>query len=95
MSHFTLAIFAFDFSNFFANLIISWEYFSRLYLEMFIWMYNFKINSIAIPTRNKTISFDVKILFANRPLDKTIDFILKKLYDQNKIQKCVPKTVLK
>ena len=62
---------------------------------MFVWTYNFEINSIAIPVRSKMISLDVKILFANRPLDKTIDFISKKLYDQNKIQTCIPKTVLK
>ena len=31
------------------------------------------------------ISFDVKSLFNNATLDKTIDFILKKVYDEKKI----------
>ena len=30
--------------------------------------------------------FDVKNLFTNVPLDKTIDFILKKVYNEKKIQ---------
>ena len=41
------------------------------------------------------ISFDVKSLFTNVPLDKTIDYILKKVYDEKKIQTNIPKTVLK
>ena len=30
--------------------------------------------------------FDVKNLFTNVPLDKTIDFILKKVYNEKKLQ---------
>ena len=41
------------------------------------------------------ISFDVKSLFTNVPLDKTIDFILKNVYDEKKIQANIPKTILK
>ena len=41
------------------------------------------------------ISFDVKDLFNNVPLDETIDFIFKKVYDEKKIQTNIPKTVLK
>ena len=33
----------------------------------------------------KMISFDVKSLFTNVPLDKTIGYILKKVYDEKKI----------
>ena len=52
--------------------------------------------------RNETISavykmifIDVKNLFTNVPLNKTIDFILKKVYDEKKIQTNKPKRVLK
>ena len=39
--------------------------------------------------------FDVKNLFTNVPLDKTIDFILKKVYNEKKIQINIFKRVLK
>ena len=39
--------------------------------------------------------FDVKNLFTNVPLDKTIDFILKKVYNEKKIQIHIFKRVLK
>ena len=48
-----------------------------------------------IPAGYKMISFDVKSLFTNVPLDETIDFILKKVYDEKKIQTNIPKKVLK
>ena len=41
------------------------------------------------------ISFDMKSLLTNVPLDKTIDYILKKVYNEKKIQTNIPKTVLK
>ena len=41
------------------------------------------------------ISFESKNLFTNAPLDKTIDFILKKVYHEKKIQTNIPKRVLK
>ena len=41
------------------------------------------------------ISFDVESLFTNVPLDKTIDVIFKKVYNESKIQTNIPKTVLK
>ena len=41
------------------------------------------------------VSFDVESLFSNVPLDKIIDFILKKVYNENKIQTNITKTVLK
>ena len=43
----------------------------------------------------KMIFIDVKNLFTNVPLNKTIDFILKKVYDEKKIQTNKPKRVLK
>ena len=43
----------------------------------------------------KVISFDVKRLFTNVPLGKTIHFLLKKVYDEKKIQTNTPKKVFK
>ena len=37
----------------------------------------------------------MKSLFTNVALEKTIDFILKKVYGEKKIQTKIPKTVLK
>ena len=41
------------------------------------------------------ISFGVEGLFTNVPLDKIIDFILRKVCSENKIQINIPETVLK
>ena len=41
------------------------------------------------------ISFDVESLFTNVPLGKTIVFILKKVYDEEKIPTNISKTVLR
>ena len=38
-----------------------------------------------IPAGYKMISFNVKNLFTNGPLDKAIDFLLKKLKDEKEI----------
>ena len=48
-----------------------------------------------IPSGYKMISIDVESLLTNVPLYKIIDFILKKVYDEMKIQTNIPKTVLK
>ena len=54
-----------------------------------------RLREETIPAGYKMISFDVKSLFTNVPLDKTIDYILKKVYNEKKIQTNIPKTVLK
>ena len=41
------------------------------------------------------ISFNVKGLFTNLPLNETIDIILRKVYDENKIVINIPRSVLK
>ena len=38
-----------------------------------------------IPAQHKVISFDVKALFTNVPLDYTINLIIKRIYDNHKI----------
>ena len=40
------------------------------------------------------ISFDVISLFTSVPIDKAIDYILKKVYNEKKIQTNIAKTVL-
>ena len=44
------------------------------------------MKTISIPSDHKLISFDVKSLFTNVPLDFTIDLILKRIYEDNEIQ---------
>ena len=44
-----------------------------------------RLREETIPAEYKIVSFDVKNLLTNVPLDKTIDFILKKVYDEKKI----------
>ena len=41
------------------------------------------------------ISFEVKNLFTNVPLNETIDIILTKVYDENKKETNIPKSILK
>ena len=48
-----------------------------------------------IPEGYKMISLDVKSLFTNVPLNETIDIILTKVYDENKIDTKIPKSKLK
>ena len=38
-----------------------------------------------IPTSYKMVSFDVKSLFTDVPLDRTINIILKRIYDDNEL----------
>ena len=48
-----------------------------------------------LPEDYKIISFDVKSLFTNVALNETIDIILRKVYDENKIDTKIPKSTLK
>ena len=43
------------------------------------------IKQQVIPSSYKLVSFDVKSLFTNVPLDRTIDIILKRIYDKHEI----------
>ena len=43
------------------------------------------IKQQVIPSSNKLVSFDVKSLFTNVPLDRTIDIILKRIYNKHEI----------
>lgn len=44
---------------------------------------------------HKMLSFDVKSLLTNAPLDKTIDIILKKVYDEKNIKTTIPISIMK
>ena len=44
-----------------------------------------------MPSNFKLISFDGTSLFTNVPLDFTTDVILKRIYDENKVNANIPK----
>ena len=48
-----------------------------------------------IPRKYKMISFDVKSLFTNVSLDETISIVLRKIYDEGKIETNIPRNVMK
>ena len=54
-----------------------------------------RLTQETIPAGYKMNSFDVQNLSKNVPLDKIIGFILRKAYDEKKIQTNIPKRVLK
>ena len=54
-----------------------------------------KIKTEKIPTCYQMISFDVKSPFTNVPLDRTIDIILKRIFDNQEIQTTLTKKELK
>ena len=54
-----------------------------------------RLRQETIPAGYKMNSFDVQNLSTNVPLDKIIGFILRKAYDEKKIQTNIPKRVLK
>ena len=41
------------------------------------------------------ILFDVKSLFTNVPLDEAISIVLRKIYDEGKIETSIPRNVMK
>ena len=43
------------------------------------------IRNLKIPNKHRVISFDVKALFTNVPLDYTINLILRRIYDNHEI----------
>ena len=48
-----------------------------------------------VPTGHSLISFDVKSLFRNVPLDYTINIILRRIYDDNKLYTNISKKEMK
>ena len=54
-----------------------------------------RLKTERIPKRFKMISFDVKSLFTNVPLEETIDIILNKIYDEKKTETNIPRNIMK
>ena len=54
-----------------------------------------RLKAERIPKRFKMISFDVRSLFTNVPLEETIDIILNKIYDEKKIETNIPRNIMK
>ena len=48
-----------------------------------------------VPNGHKMVSFEVVSLFANFPLDITLEIILKRMYDNNKISTFITKKEMK
>ena len=46
---------------------------------------------MTIPPEFKMVSLDAVSLFANVPLDETIDIIIKRIYDKKEINTDIPK----
>ena len=53
------------------------------------------IQKLKIPNKHKVISFDVKALFTNAPLDYTRNVILRKIYDNHEIDTNISKKEMK
>ena len=54
-----------------------------------------KIKNVKVPDGHQLISFDVKSLFTNVPLQKTIDIILKRIYENKEINTSISKKDMK
>ena len=54
-----------------------------------------KIKNVKVPDGHQLISFDVKSLFTNVPLQKTIDIILKRIYANEEINTSISKKDMK
>ena len=54
-----------------------------------------RLKKESIPRKYKMISFDVKTLFTKVPLDETISIVLRKIYDEGKIETNIPRNVMK
>ena len=54
-----------------------------------------KIKKEHIPNDHLLVSFDVKSLFTNVPLDETIEIILNRMYDKNEISTDITKSEMK
>ena len=44
-----------------------------------------KLRTVKVPKRYQTVSFDVKALFTNVPLEYTIDLALQRIYESHEI----------
>ena len=54
-----------------------------------------QINKELIPARYEMVSFDVESLFSNVPLDRTIELILRRIYDHKELETSITKSEIK
>ena len=54
-----------------------------------------KIKNEKIPNGYQIVSFDVKSLFTNVPLDQTIQLVLKRIYEKHKVSTNITKQEMK
>ena len=54
-----------------------------------------KLKNERVPRNHTLVSFDVKSLFTNVPLDKTIDIILRRIYKEKEIHTEIPRKEMK
>ena len=54
-----------------------------------------KIKNEKIPNGYQIVSFDVKSLFTNVPLDQTIQLVLKRIYKKHKVSTNITKQEMK
>ena len=54
-----------------------------------------KVKSKEVPNGYQMVSFDVKSLFTNVPLDRTIDTVLRRIYDKHELQMSIARSPMK
>ena len=54
-----------------------------------------KVKSKNVPNGYQMVSFDVKSLFTNVPLDRTIDIVLRRIYDKHELQTSITRSEMK
>ena len=54
-----------------------------------------KLKAKEVPNGYQIVSFDVKSLFTNVPLDRTIDIVLRRIYDKHELQTSITRSEMK
>ena len=54
-----------------------------------------KVKSKEVPNGYQIVSFDGKSLFTNVPLDRTMDIILRRIYDKHELQTSITRSEMK
>ena len=54
-----------------------------------------KVKSKEVPNGYQIVSFDVKSLFINVPLDRRIDIVLRRIYDKHELQTSITRSEMK
>ena len=54
-----------------------------------------KVKAKSVPNVYQIVSFNVKSLFSNVPLDRTIDIVLRRVYDKHDLQTSIARSEMK